>query len=208
MIKITYLGHASFKIESKDGVIITDPYQDNSVPGLKFPSNQVCDFLFISHEHHDHNARELVTVRDGRTLSYLEHMAPHDKNGGKERGLTKFFIFYVEGLKIAHLGDMCDITIQKNIEYLKNIDILLVPINNYYTMGPDEAKTLCDAIKPKLVIPMHYRNIKNQSGYEDGNQIERFKNYFPNYIEVNEVSINVDDYLNKYEAVIFNNCLQ
>lgn len=208
MIKITYLGHASFKIESSDGSVITDPYQDGFVPGLTFPKGQECNFLFISHEHNDHNARDKVKVNEGYTLSYIEHMAAHDKNGGKDRGLTKYFIFYLEGKKIAHLGDMCDITNEKNIEYLKGMDVILCPINNFFTMGPDEARKLCNLIKPKLIIPMHYRNYDKNSGYEDNHQIDRFKEYFPNFVEVNDSSINLDEYLGKSEALIFNDYLQ
>jgi len=208
MVKITNLGHASFKIESNSGSLIFDPYQDGSVPGLKFPRGQECDFLFISHEHHDHNARELVKVNDGKTLGYQEHMVPHDKNRGKDRGLTKIFIVYVENLKIAHLGDMCDISIPRIQEYLKGMDIILAPINNFYTIGPDELKALADIIKPKLIIPMHYRNEKNHTGYEDGGQINRFVQFFPRNTKVNEITISVDEYLGKTDAVIFENCLQ
>lgn len=207
-MRITNLGHASFKIESNSGTIIFDPYQNNSVPGLTFPKNQECDFLFISHEHHDHNARELVKVRDGKTIGYQEHMVPHDKNRGKDRGLTKIFIIYVDGLKIAHLGDMCDIKHPKYQDYLKGMDIIFAPINNYYTMGPDELKTLVDIIKPRLIIPMHYRNALNQSGYEDGGQINRFEAFFPRHMKVNDFTIEVSDYLGKTDAVIFEKCLQ
>ena len=32
-MKITYLGHSCFKIESQDYSIVLDPYQDGKVPG-------------------------------------------------------------------------------------------------------------------------------------------------------------------------------
>lgn len=208
MVKITYLGHSSFKIESNSGTIITDPYKDSSVPGLKFPREQVCDFLFVSHEHHDHNARELVTTREGKTLLYQEHMVAHDKNGGKERGLTKIFIFYLENYIIAHLGDIGDVTNPKVIEYLKGMDVIFAPINNYFTIGPDELKILADATKPKLIIPMHFHNSEKKSGYEDGNQIQRFETYFPRNMKVNGATIELEDYLHKTDAVIFLDYIQ
>lgn len=207
MIKLTYLGHSCFKIDSDDGSVIVDPYQDGSVPGLKFPEGQECNFLFVSHEHHDHNARDKVTVKEGRTSSYIEHMAPHDGNNGIERGLTKFFIFFLEGKKIAHLGDMYDINIPRNQEFLKKMDIILCPINNFYTMGADEARKLADICKPKLIIPMHYYSKEHQSGYEDGGQIDKFLEYFPNHVKVNETTVVVDEYLGKCEALVFENAL-
>ena len=46
MAKITYLGHSSFLIESKDYQIVIDPYKDNSVPNLTFPRGLVVDKVF------------------------------------------------------------------------------------------------------------------------------------------------------------------
>ena len=208
MVKITYLGHASFKIESNDGSIIVDPYQDGFVPGLRFPRGQEANFVFCSHEHNDHNARDLVKETGGITLNYIEHMAPHDKNNGKTRGLSKYFIFYLDGLKIAHLGDMADFSNPKTVEYLKGMDVILCPINNFFTMGPDEAFELWKQVKPKLIIPMHYYFKDKKSGYEDGDQIERFHQFFPNNIKVNDTSIMVEDYLGKTDSVIFENYVQ
>ena len=37
MGKLTYLGHASFLIESKDYSLVIDPYQRGSVPNMEFP---------------------------------------------------------------------------------------------------------------------------------------------------------------------------
>ena len=207
MINLTYLGHASFKIDSDEDSIIIDPYQHGSVPGLKFPLGQECNFLFVSHEHHDHNARDLVSVKNGRTLSYIEHMAPHDGKNGIERGLTKFFVFFIEGKKIDHLGDMYDISIQKNLEYLKGMDVILCPINGFYTMGVEEAKKLIEICKPKLFIPMHYYSAKHNSGYDDNGQLQKFLEYFPKTLKVNETTICVDEYISKCKTLVFENSL-
>jgi L-ascorbate metabolism protein UlaG (beta-lactamase superfamily) len=64
MAKITYLGHSSFLIESKNYQIVVDPYKDNSVPNLTFPRGLVVDKVFCSHSHFDHNAVELVKIKE------------------------------------------------------------------------------------------------------------------------------------------------
>ena len=57
---------------------------------------------------------------------------------------------------IAVLGDT-DAT--PELEQLKNIDVLFVPIGGTYTMNAKEAASLANTIKPNLVIPVHYGSV-------------------------------------------------
>ena len=111
LMKITNLGHASFKIDGEQFSIIFDPYQDGSVPGLTFPRNLKADHVFISHQHADHNAIELVDIVErNKTIKYKEISIPHDKENGSLRGLCKAYVVEVDGYKIGHLGDIGDIS--------------------------------------------------------------------------------------------------
>jgi L-ascorbate metabolism protein UlaG (beta-lactamase superfamily) len=59
-MEITYLGHSCFKLKSKAGLVLyTDPYKNETV-GLKLVKD-VADVVTISHDHEDHNAREMIT---------------------------------------------------------------------------------------------------------------------------------------------------
>ena len=80
--------------------------------------------------------------------------------------------------------------------------IILAPINGFYTINAQELRKICDIIKPRLVIPMHYFRRENMSGLPDDKQIEKFKQLF-DYKEVNESSIIVDEKLFDKEALIF-----
>ena len=68
-MNITWIGHSCFKIESDGYIVITDPYEDGYVPGLK-PLRESADMVLCSHEHGDHNARSLVSVREGRVCPF------------------------------------------------------------------------------------------------------------------------------------------
>ena len=62
----------------------------------------------------------------------------------------------MDGLKIAHLGDVgCldDNIVQK----LKGCDLLLIPVGGTYTIDHVGAKWYVDQIQPKIVVPMHYK---------------------------------------------------
>ena len=36
-MKLTWYGHACFRLESPDGTVVFDPYEPGSVPGLRLP---------------------------------------------------------------------------------------------------------------------------------------------------------------------------
>ena len=207
-MEIFNLGHACFKIEGKDLSFVIDPYQDNSVPNLKLPRVSA-NYVFKSHEHSDHNAIDLIKCEfTNEELKYETIVVPHDHHNGEHRGLNKIHIFYVDGLKIIHTGDLGCIPGQDILDKMKNADLLLIPINGHFTVSSSEVAEILKAIQPRLTIPMHYHKIRNNSGYPDGGQIEIFKKLVPNYLEVNNYEIDISDDLYKYDALIFNNELQ
>ena len=61
MITLTYLGHSAFLVKYNNQSFVIDPYQDNSVPGMKFPRVSA-NYVFSSHNHYDHNAVDLVKI--------------------------------------------------------------------------------------------------------------------------------------------------
>lgn len=208
MINIINLGHSSFLIKNENVSFVIDPYQDGSVPGLRFPRISA-NYVFKSHDHHDHNATELVRiVPTDIELKYETVVVPHDHHGGEHRGLNKMHIFYIDGLKIIHTGDLGCIPDKNILEKMQNADVLFAPIDGFYTISAQELHEIMKLVNPRIVIPMHYYKGYNNSGYPDGGQINIFKSLVKDYLEVNENSINISDDLFNHKVVIFNNELQ
>ena len=209
MAKLVYLGHASFLIESNNYSVVIDPYQRGSVPNMEFPNLEAVDAVICSHDHFDHNARELVKISaNPRPNQHLSIRVPHDHENGAKRGLNDINIFDVDGYKVAHLGDTGCVLDEKTLEPIKNCDVLLAPINGFFTIGPDELKQIVKIVNPRILIPMHYYMDEYQSGYPDGNMIERFKKLFPDYhyLKIEELDL---DKSKDFEGVfIFNKYLQ
>ncbi len=63
------------------------------------------------------------------------------------------------GRKIYHAGDtalMTDMTLLAD----EDIDVALLPIGDFYTMGPADALRAVKLIRPRLTVPMHYNTFQ------------------------------------------------
>lgn len=155
---ITWLGHSCFRVESRGYTAVLDPYADGSVEGL-LPVRETADLVLCSHEHGDHNARDLVTLREGKAPVFrVETISTyHDDQKGAKRGPNTIHILDDGVFRAAHAGDLGCALSGEELEKLKGLDVLMVPVGGYYTIDAAQARTLVNAVKPRIVIPMHYR---------------------------------------------------
>ena len=163
---IIYLGHSSFYIKGSSASVVTDPFEPSSV-GIRFPK-VAAEIVTISHNHDDHNKAELVDgvkkVIQGageyevEGVSIIGISSYHDSKKGQERGLNTIYVFEIDKLRIAHLGDLGHKLDDKTLEEIGDIDVLMIPVGGVYTIGPQEAVFITRAIEPRLVIPMHFNS--------------------------------------------------
>jgi L-ascorbate metabolism protein UlaG (beta-lactamase superfamily) len=66
------------------------------------------------------------------------------------------FVLGIGGLRIYHAGDTDHIP---EMAQIKGVDVALLPVSGTYVMTADEAVKACEAIQPKVAIPMHYGSI-------------------------------------------------
>ncbi len=177
---IYYYGHAQFLIESSKGLqILTDPYDDR----VNFPLKDVkADIVTVSHDHFDHCYIQKVTgepnvIREegkydieGGAISSIKSY--HDEEKGALRGENLIFRYDLEGLSIAHLGDLGHYPNDEQLEFLKGVDILMLPIGGKYTVDAKTASKIVRELKPKITIPMHYK--VNRGGLSDVSGLEPF----------------------------------
>lgn len=157
-MKITWYGHACFKIETAEGSVVIDPYAPGSVPGLRLPA-MTADKVLCSHGHSDHNCAEAVTP-SGREAALKISLIPcfHDGERGRLRGENFISVIEDEGLRLAHLGDLGHSLSPSLLAALGRVDVLLVPVGGFYTIDAQQAQALCAALNPRIVVPMHYRS--------------------------------------------------
>lgn len=162
---ITFLGHSSFRLKGKTATVLTDPF-DPEMVGLKFPKVDA-NIVTVSHDHNNHNKVEKVSsVKRAVTgpgeyeimgVSMIGISSFHDEKKGAKRGKNTIYVYEMDGLRLAHLGDLGHKLSEKILEKIGDIDVLMIPVGGEYTIGPSEAVEVVRAIEPKIAIPMHYQ---------------------------------------------------
>jgi L-ascorbate metabolism protein UlaG (beta-lactamase superfamily) len=172
-MQIKYLGHAAFVITSDAGVkIITDPYETSS--DLTYGEiTESADVVTVSHGHYDHGnvtavkgnpeAVKEVGVTKAGGIEFRGIASYHDEAGGSLRGNNVIFCFGVDGMRVCHLGDLGHLLDDKQVKEIGSVDILLIPVGGYYTIDAKAATEVCGQLKPRVIIPMHYRTEKGIS---------------------------------------------
>jgi len=164
-ITITWLGHSCFQIEKEGYTVVTDPFEDGSVPGF-LPVRTEANLVLCSHDHKDHGAEWVVGRKPERDCPFrIETISTyHDDKKGALRGKNTIHILSDGTFRLAHLGDLgCELT-KEEIGRLKGVDVLFLPVGGFYTIDAAQAKRIAEQIQPRVTVPMHYRG--EGFGYE------------------------------------------
>jgi L-ascorbate metabolism protein UlaG (beta-lactamase superfamily) len=68
------------------------------------------------------------------------------------------FCFAVDGVNVCHLGDLGHDLDDRAVADAGPVDVLLIPVGGNFTIDAAVASRVCDKLKPKIAIPMHFRN--------------------------------------------------
>ena len=191
--QLQWLGHAGFLLTSAQGTrILIDP--PSAGIGYTIAPIDGVDAVLVTHEHSDHNNVGLATgsplilrgltssgwntidqpVKDVRIYSASpDSLVYHDNQQGAQRGRNTIFILEVDGLRIAHFGDLGHVLTPEIIQAMGAVDVVLIPVGGYYTIDATEATQVVGQLNPLVVIPMHYKTPKMQANWP-GTGVEPF----------------------------------
>jgi L-ascorbate metabolism protein UlaG (beta-lactamase superfamily) len=177
---ISWLGLSALKIETKDAVLVTDPF----APTLaKKPLRAKADVVTISIA--DDPARNTLSGIQGEPF-VIDHPGEFEvkgifiqgisvsENSGRGKAQKEMethkhvatrpaddhpvtvFTFDVEDMRLAHLGGLPTRPTGEAIERLNGVDVLFIPVGGAGTLDADAAAAVVNDIEPRMVIPIHF----------------------------------------------------
>ena len=198
-IKLFWIGHASFRIETKGKNIYLDPWKI---------TKGKADIILITHSHFDHLSLDdikkiqidktvIVATRDSssKLKGDVRTVKPGDtieiegikidvipsynigKNFHPKANGWVGYILSTSGKRIYHAGDTDAISEMKAL----SVDVALLPVGGTYTMTAEEAGKIANEFKPVVVVPMHWGDIVGSKA-----DAEKFKELFSGTTEILE----------------------
>jgi L-ascorbate metabolism protein UlaG (beta-lactamase superfamily) len=169
-VRLTFIGHATFLIESPELVRIATDYNDYVRPPV------LPDIITMNHAHDTHYTDRPdpaikyvlrgwgkgpdepaiwdIKYRDVRVRNVPTNIRRWD--GGTERYGNSIFIFEIANLCIAHLGHLHHTLTQQQLNEIGRVDVVMAPVDGNFTLDLDGMMEVLTAMKAPLIIPMHY----------------------------------------------------
>jgi len=168
-VRLSYIGHSTFLIESASGVKIATDYNDYVRPAA------VPDIATMNRAHDTHNsarpdpgiahvlrgwsteggaALHDVSLLDVRVRNVPTNIRTWD--GGTLAYGNSVFVFEIAGLCIAHLGHLHHTLTTQQLAQIGQMDVVLMPVDGSFTLDLDGMVEVLKALKAPLMIPMHY----------------------------------------------------
>jgi L-ascorbate metabolism protein UlaG (beta-lactamase superfamily) len=174
-MQIRWYGQSAFRLTGEQTVFI-DPFGSMTglaERGMRFDyapiENVEAELLLVTHEHGDHNAVEIVggapqVIRSttGTFESPIGEVvaiaSEHDDVAGTKRGPNTIFCFSLDDVRVCHFGDFGQAALRPEQQAaIGEVDVLFLPVGNGPTVGGETAAAIVRALRPRLVVPMHYR---------------------------------------------------
>jgi L-ascorbate metabolism protein UlaG (beta-lactamase superfamily) len=187
LVKITWFGHAAFRIEIAGKTVLIDPWLDgNPTSSVKSSEIAEADAIYVTHDHTDHlgDAFSICKRTNAVFLSVIDLAACAEDEDVKKiegfniggtvdvegvkftmvqafhtavKGVPTGVIIEGEGKSVYHAGDTGIFGDIRLIGEIYRPDVALLPIGGYYTMDAKQASEAVKLLNPKAVIPMHYK---------------------------------------------------
>ena len=166
-VKITFVGHSTFMMETTNGVAASTDYA-----GLQTP-DRIPDIVTMNNSHSSHYtefldpkikhflrgwdpagglARHHLKVKDLRIYNLPTNIFNFSK--GAING-NSIFVFDAGGICMAHLGHLHHFLSKEQVAHLGRIDVFYVPIDGVNTLSYEEALHIIGQINPRIIMPMH-----------------------------------------------------
>lgn len=171
-MRITWYGHACFRLEGSGLSIVCDPYSPESA-GLAPPPDRADWVVMSSALDEAHSCwqavpgsprvlnaldavREPIALADGVQVTAVAAMEGEDRPDDPKA--NALYLLALDGVSVCHMGDVGRPLSDDQVAPLcGRVDVLLALAGAAQTVALADLDRALDAIAPRLVIPMHYR---------------------------------------------------
>lgn len=189
-VKITYVAHSTFRIESADGVIIATDFFGTA--GRRAKSDGTTQSITptvvtMNHAHSTH-----WTANPDPKIAYVLRGWDHDGKGPADyklrvkdvtvRNVTtnirgwgepepdgnSIFIFEVADLCIGHLGHLHHDLTDDHYAKIGRLDIVMAPVDGTFTLDLPTMIGILKTLKTRIVLPMHAFGTYSLEQFVDG----------------------------------------
>jgi L-ascorbate metabolism protein UlaG (beta-lactamase superfamily) len=166
-MKLKFYAQSAFQVTADDGTrIMIDPFTHTE--RIRYDATfDEADIVLVTHEHGDHNNVDAVpgehrVVRGVGTQAVGGKQfhgigSYHDKEQGARRGPNTIFVFDVDGVRIAHLGDQgCELE-PAQVAQLQGVNVMIAPIGGPPTLDTELIWKLAEEVQPNIFVPCHFK---------------------------------------------------
>lgn len=170
-MRVSWYGHACFRLEGAGVSVITDPYTPD-LSGLD-PVTDTADIVLMSSALDEAHSNAAMIPGSPRVLNALDAVdAPVDLGDGivveavaAMEGIDRpddpkanaLYRFELDGLAICHMGDVGTPLTDAQLEPLcGRVDVLFALAGGGVTIALDDLDRAIERIGPRVVVPMHY----------------------------------------------------
>jgi len=169
-LTISFLGHASFLIETPGHVTAVTDYNGVNIPAEP-PDIATMNHAHSTHytDHPDPRIRHVLhgwrddggpahidlTEGDLHVRNLPTNIRASDGSGTEYYG-NSIFIFEAAGLCVAHLSHLHHLLTADDLAELGPIDVVMAPVDGMFTLSHEDMATVLEQLHPRLVLPMHY----------------------------------------------------
>jgi L-ascorbate metabolism protein UlaG (beta-lactamase superfamily) len=171
-VRITWYGHACFRLEGSGVAIVTDPYtpEDAGLPPVPEPADVVVMSSALDPAHScpamvpdsprvvnalDATAAP-IEIAEGVTLSAVPASEGEDRPDDPKA--NALYTFELDGIAVCHMGDVGTPLADEQLDPLRGrAEILLALAGGGQTIALPDLDRAIDELAPRLVIPMHFQ---------------------------------------------------
>jgi L-ascorbate metabolism protein UlaG (beta-lactamase superfamily) len=168
-VKITFVGHATFRIETPQGLVIATDFAGYAGQG------RLPDIVTMNHAHSTHytdypdpSIKHVLRGwgTDGKPAQHdlsvgdvlIRNVTTDIRSwmtGTFEKDGNSIFIFEIADVCIGHLGHLHHTIGPEHLGLIGQLDVVLVPVDGSFTMKQEAMIEVLQTLKARLIIPMH-----------------------------------------------------